>query len=475
MLLCIFTITALAVTASSNLVNEEVKRVIDVASTVAISRTTVRMKNAGSDPADSFFIAVHCSDAKTLGDLWVSYASNQKPLRALPLEPSTDVPGLDPCCSGYRVSLSNPIAPGAVQTFDIRMDVVGRIKPVPDIIDGHDEQFMKFMGNSYFFTPYETKVMTTTITLGSSTVTSKNGVEMPFNLSGKKLTLGPYQDVAPLSKNDISIRFKNDRGFLVAKRAVKEFYLNHLGAIAVKEEFDVTNDGARHVGEWSRVDHESGYSSKYGGVMGDVWANLPADATHVQYKDLIGNVTSSRLRKPSKGKRPIQLIYRYPLMGGWNNMFWVTYELLLGNYLSSKDGYHELKLPIFPSLNTDLLCKEYEVRVFLPEWARSHTVEAHESLQMSVEKSSERTTMTIFGRPVFYIRLKMLRSQSKHAKKITVRYRYNEKLAWIITPVLVGCGFVLLFIGVILSVKNGLNAVSAEGAAGSRKEKEKSQ
>lgn len=473
-LLGIFMVAALSLSVSSKLVNVEVRRVLDVSSTVVISRTTMLLKNTGSEPAHSFFISVHRSDAKSLGDLWVTYAGSQKPFRALPLEPATDVPGLDSCCSGYKVILPKPIGPGSQQGFDMRMDVFNRIEPVPEVIEGHDDQYMRFSGSSYFFTPYVTEVMSTSITLGSSVITSKQGVEMPYDLSGKKLILGPYQDVAPLSKKDISIRFKNNRGFLIAKRAVKDFYLNHLGVIAVKEEYDVTNGGARHEGEWSRVDHGSSMGSKYGGVMGDVWANLPGDSTHVEYKDLIGNVTSSKLREAVKGKRQLQLVYRYPLMGGWNNLFWITYELILKNYMTSKENYHEIKLPLFPSLNTDMLCREYLVRVFLPEWSHSHKVVAHESLKMSVKKSSERTTLTMLGRPVFTIGIKMLRSQSKHAKTITLKYRYNEKLAWI-TPAIVAFGIILLFIGVILSVKSALNVDSMVDESGALKTKEKSQ
>lgn len=467
-------IAALALLGSSELVNVEVTRLMDVASTIAISRTTVRIKNAGTDPARSFFLAVRKTEAEALTDLWVCDASESQQLRVLPIEPATHVPGLKSCCTGFSVTLNKAILPGEEASFDVRMDVANRIRPVPEVIEGYASQFMRFTGDSYFFTPYRTESMKTTITLGSSTVTSKSGLKKPFGLSGKKLTLGPYENVAPLSTNEISVRFRNDRGFLVAEEASKDFYINHLGQIEVTEKFKVVNDGARHSGEWSRVDHSSGHSSEYGGAMGDVWANLPSDATDVKYKDLIGNVTTSRLRKPSKGKRQIQLVYRYPLMGGWRNLFWITYEIMLKNYITSHGSSHQVKLPLFPSLDVDLLCKNYVVRVFLPEWAHSHSVVPHSSLKPSLKVSSERTTLTMFGRSVLHISFKMLRSKSKHTKTIAVKYKYNTKLAWI-TPVIVGFGITVLFVAVILSVANALGSVSDEEQIASQKSKEKSQ
>lgn len=449
-------VSALLVSCSASWVNVHVKRVIDVSTTVAISRSTIQMKNTGDQAQNFFYLAVKSSDAEGLGDLWaIDSSSKGKGVRAFKIEPSSNVPGLQPCCSGFKVTLAKPVASGGDLTVDVRMDVVGVIKPVPDVIEGHASQYMRYTGNSYFFTPYKTEAMTTSITLGSPDLTLKHGLEEPFNVSGKKVTMGPYKDVEPLSYNEITLRFKNNRGFLVATSAAKEFYVNHLRRIAVKEDFKLTNEGARHIGEWSRIDHARGFSSKYSAVIGDVWANLPEDATHVNYEDLIGNVTSSRLRRPSKGKRPVQLTYRYPLMGGWQNQFWITYELLLQKYVTSNGNQHTFELPLFPSLHTDLLCKELEVRIFLPEWSYAIEVVEHGSLQMDIKETSSRTTLTMYGRPVVLVGLRMLRSQSKHSKTLTIKYKYNPLLMWLV-PGLIGLIILSLFVGFMMCVRSGL-------------------
>lgn len=456
-------LSLLFLSSCASFINLHVKRVVDVSRTLSISRTTIRMKNIADQPASFFYLSIKSADAAGLGDLWVSDSST-KPLSSLPMESSTDIPGLEGCCAGFKVHFSDAVPAGGEVTVDVRMDVANVVKPVPEVIQGKEAQFMRFIGNAYFFTPYESREMITTVTLGSTTVTSKNGLVEPYDLEGTKLTMGPYKSVPAFPYSEIGIRFKNDRGFLVSDKSIKEFYVNHLGNIAAKEEFYVKNAGARHEGEWSRVDHSGSFSSKYGTALGDVWANLPADATRVRYEDLIGNVTSSRLRKPTKAKRALQLTYRFPLMGGWRNHFWIAYELALRKYVRSTGSKHTFEIPFFPTLDTDLLSQELEVKVYLPEWSHSIEIHEHPSLKLNVEKSSERTTLTIYGRPLVTIRGKMLRSQSKHSKTLTITYAYNPLFAYII-PALIAFEIISLLIGFMLCARSGLRLKAGDGDA----------
>ncbi|PXF45447.1 Dolichyl-diphosphooligosaccharide--protein glycosyltransferase subunit 1B [Gracilariopsis chorda] len=441
----------------ATLENVFVKRVIDVSSSVPVSKTTITMKNTGEQPAPYFYLAFKCTDAKELADVWVTEKKQStKRLQALDIEMSSDVPGLDSFCRGYKVSFPEPLAPEAEITVEVRADGSGMLNPAPSEIKGLSPQYMRYEGSSYFYSPYSTKSMRTVLVLQSTDVTSKKGFIDPFKHSKKRIEMGPYTDVAPFSYNQVSVRFKNDRGFLVARLAEKYFYVSHWGTITVREEYQVTNAAARHEGEWSRVDHSSSYTAGYGTALSDVWANLPADAHNVDYRDLIGNITSSRLRGASKEQRPVQLTFRYPMMGGWNNHFWITYDISLKNYLKSTGNEHVVELPIFPSLNTDLLCQKLRVRVLLPDGASDERVIDHPSLKFSMERSIERTTLTVIGRPTFLLGLERVRSKSKHFAVIQVRYKYNEALVWI-TPLFLGGVVLLLFVSFLACVRNGMS------------------
>lgn len=436
------------------LVNVEVKRVIDVSSTIAISRSTVTLKNNGDSPVDSFFIAVHKHDISGLSDLWVSLKSASS-RKALPLQPTSNVPGLKPCCRGYKVSLIDPLSPGASVTLDVRMDVAGVVKPVPAEIKSFDTQFMSYSGNAYFYSPYHTERLEASVTLGSPEVISLKAPK-PNVMAGKKLKLGPFTDVKPLSHETLTVRFRNDRGFLVARRAAKEFYVSHWGRIATTEMFEVENAAAKHVGEWSRVNHDSmSGRSRYATAIGDVWANLPGDATRVEYRDLVGNITSSKLRKESRKKRAVQLRFRFPMMGGWRNHFWIRYDLTLGTYAKSYGQRHVLSVPIMPSLHGDILCEKLEVDVVLPEWSRDIEVEEHPSIKLDVEQNVVRRSMTVFGRPVVKVRVGMIRTMSKHSGNLVVRYAYNPLLVWV-TPMIAVVWILTLFLVGIGCIRMGL-------------------
>lgn len=450
-----FVFSLLFVSVYATLENIFVKRVIDVSSSVSVSKATVTMKNIGEKPATHFYLAFTCADAKELADLWVTEKKSTERMEAFDIESSPVVPGLNSGCRGYKVLFPKPLPTGAETTVHVRADGIGTLNPVPIEIKGSSPQYMRYEGSSYFYSPYVTKSMQSVLVLQSSDVTSKKGFIEPFRHSKKRIEMGPYTDVAPFSYNQVSVRFKNNQGFLVARLAEKHFYVSHWGTITVKEEYQATNAAAKHEGEWSRVDHSSSFTSGYGTALGDVWANLPPDAHNVDYKDLVGNITSSRLRNASKDKRPIQLTFRYPMMGGWNNHFWITYDLLLKNYLKSKGSEHVIELPIFPSLNTDLLCEKLRVRVLLPDGASGERLIDHPSLKFRIENSTERTTLTVIGRPTFSLGLDKIRSKSKHFPTIQVRYKYNEALIWI-TPLFLGGMVLLLLVAFIACVRNGM-------------------
>ena len=441
---------------AAQLTNAKVKRIIDLSSSIAISKTTVTLENTGPDPVSHFYLPIHSTEISKIADVWV--VAHKSPKKGLKLETVSSLENLDSSHGAYKVELPQPLASGSQIVLDIRIDLTDSVVPVPATMEKFDTQYMRFTGNAFFFSLYPTKSIQTTLVLGSSSVTS-NTLREPFKKDSedpKRYILGPYTDVDSKSYDKISIRFKNDNGFLVAKKMTKQFFVSHWGSIATKEEYKLTNAGAKFQGAWSRADYDA-YSSKYKTAIGDMWANLPPDATRVVYKDLVGNITSSRLRKPAKSKRPVQLTFRFPLMGGWMTYLWFTYDINLKNYLTSGAHHkHRLELPLFPSANVDLFCEELTVQVLLPEGAQAYKILDHPSLSFEVEHSLERTSLTLYGRPVITLKLRGIRSMSKHTSKFTVVYRYNQSLIWV-TPLIIAAVVFAALATFIVCLRSGLS------------------
>lgn len=456
-------LTLWVASVQATLVNIRVKRVMDVSSDRAVAKSTIMMRNTGEQPEPFFYLAFKCADAKDLSDLWVTEKDrNSERLEAFDLEETSDIPDVDSCYHGYKVSFPTPLAPGADIEVEVRTDGNGVLAPAPAEIEDDSPQFMKYEESSYFFSPYDTMSMRTVLVLKSKEVTDKTGLIEPFRISKRRVEMGTYSDVPAFSHNPISFRFKNDHALLVARTAEKHFYINHRGRLSIREEYNVTNVAAKLKGEPSQGTNSSSYSSST--VLREVLLTLPVDATHIKFMDPLGNITSLTVSStPSRGRRPVkpglsvQLGLRRPISGGEGAHFWVTYNLPMDKYLKSSGHEHDVQLPIFPSMKTDLHSEKLKVRVMLPIGSSGQRVVDHPSLKFKLDEPIARKSFTEFGRASVSLGLETIRSQTKHFPTVQVRYTYYNWLRWIVP--FVGGGFALfLFAGLFVCIGKTFSA-----------------
>lgn len=429
--------------------NESVKRIIDVTSTLVLTRATVTVRNESPSVHTHYQLLFPPEQVGYLSDVWVS-TSGSGTLHALSVS------------SDYKVKLPSPLAANESITLDVRY-AAATLHPFPTTVVAFEIPHFRFHDRVHWHSPYPTRAQTTALALPADEVREHHGLLEPFAQDGKRFVLGPYTQVPPEGTESFGVWFANRKALLVADSYVRSYYVEPRGRMHAKEEFQLRHAGVPHKGEWSRVDYARPGGSKYVAVAADVWANLPPDATDVRYKDLIGNVTSSRLKAPTKDKRALQLTFRYPLMGGWRNYFWVSYALLRDRYVRRVDkGEYKLTVGLFPSLNLDLLCEKLSVRVYLPEFAHDIHVETHPSIKLGSSIKKERTTMTVYGRPVVELTGEMLRSKSKHAKMVVIRYRYNDLWKWLM-PAIMCIELLAVFAVFVACARSGLQGAQEQG------------
>lgn len=110
--------------------------------------------------------------------------------------------------------------------------------------------------------------------------------------------------------------------------------------------------------------------------------DLPPRIHSPYYIDVVGNVSTSKFRPsgnplkkllPSQrktiGNSVLELVPRYPIMGGWNYSFTVGYDAPLEDYLKKKEGGFVLGVPFLTPI-TDVAVDEVELSIRLPEGAR---------------------------------------------------------------------------------------------------------
>lgn len=269
-------LAALMLRCSAELVNAEVAREVDIRSNVEVETSVVTMRNDGANAEASFVLALPAERGE-VGTLIVAEGTGIKKdgSRTLALVPVDE--------RQYRVKFANPLEPGARTTVTVLVDYMSTLRPMPAAIRAGEQQHIAYAGDAYWYSPYATEACRTVVALPSARATSVGELPKPHKTGSYQLVLGPYA-FGPKASYAYTMRALNNRGFLVAKRATLWYHVSHWGRVAVREEFVLQNAAAALEGEWSRADYDRNAGKVDPTSHGDVWANLPPDATDVVYE-----------------------------------------------------------------------------------------------------------------------------------------------------------------------------------------------
>ncbi|KAI8832687.1 Ribophorin I-domain-containing protein [Chytridium lagenaria] len=192
---------------------------------------------------------------------------------------------------------------------------VKAVKPFPKVIDQTDPQRLEFNTNAYVSSPYPTEKQKTTTSFSFLNV----------------VTFGPYQDVGAKAFSPLNVHYEDNKGLLVAKTYRKDVEISHLGdiwpswrattfitaALYANSKFNLMK--SLRGSAFSRVDYQfTAHRHQQTNVVKEVRIHLPGNISNVYYRDDIGNVSTSNLRK---GKQNSLLHIRLvnPLYGGWKS------------------------------------------------------------------------------------------------------------------------------------------------------------
>lgn len=133
-------------------------------------------------------------------------------------------------------------------------------------------------------------------------------------------------------------------------------------------------------GHFSRLDHQhqNFYGKPAPHVVNSLPLHLPPGIRNAYYYDLIGNVSTSRLRiAPSVSRKSnvnqyslLELRPRYPLLGGWNYTFTLGWDAPLADSASydASSGKYIVQVPIMTVI-PGAVVNDAEITVVLPEGA----------------------------------------------------------------------------------------------------------
>ncbi|KAL7837190.1 hypothetical protein SRHO_G00269010 [Serrasalmus rhombeus] len=429
--------------AADGLVNEEVKRTVDLSTHLAKISAEILLANQGGSPVQSFTLALEPELGPHLAYVGASVKGEEEEDESLELK-ETAVHGR----SGmfFQVQLPSALAAGGKLRVKVETVLSHVLRPFPTHITQAERQLVVFQGNHYLYSPYPTRSQSTRVRLASKTVESYTKLGNPSK-NDEVVEYGPFKDVAPFSQDTMKIHYENNAPFLTISSITRTIEVSHWGNIAVEETIDLRHTGAYLKGPFSRYDYQRQSDSGISSVK-SFKTILPASAQDVYYRDEIGNISTSHLQVLEDSVE-VEVRPRFPLFGGWKTHYIIGYNLPSYEYLYTLGDQYALKMRLIDHVYDDQVIDHMTVKVILPEGARN----VHLDTPYAIDRSPDQlhyTYLDTFGRPVLVATKNNLVEQ--HIQDMVVHYTFN-KILMLQEPLLVVGAFYILFFTVIIYVR----------------------
>lgn len=425
-----------------------VDRLIDISSQMVKVTNKISFQNAGRDSVSNF---IFTPDPAFVDNVAVIKGRVSDTDVALSIS-TTTFQGK----KAWSVKFDQPVDGGKSAVVDIYYALIDYLKPYPTRITQKEKQFIKFIGNGYFYSPYPVTKVVTSVALGTKNVESYTRVE-PVSYSDSHVLYGPYKDLGPFAVSEIEIHYENNSPFLIASQLVRHIEISHWGNIAVEEEITLEHTGAKLKGPFSRYDYQREPDSGLSSVK-SFKTLLPATATNIYYRDEIGNISTSNLYF-LENTVEVELRPRFPLFGGWNTKYILGYNVPSYTYLYAKGDNYLLKMPLIDHIFDNMVIKEAIIRIVLPEG--SHSIDLDLPYEATrLPDSLHYTYLDTIGRPVITIHKTNL--VEDHIEPFELRYVF-PKMFMLLEPLLIIGFLYILFLTVILYVRLDFSLSKDEG------------
>uniref|UniRef100_A0A3B3WKF4 Dolichyl-diphosphooligosaccharide--protein glycosyltransferase subunit 1 n=1 Tax=Poecilia mexicana TaxID=48701 RepID=A0A3B3WKF4_9TELE len=433
---CLLFVAALSSEVSADgLVNEDVKRTVDLSTHLAKITAEIVLSNHGQSSVQSFILAVDADLAPHMAYIGASVKGDEEEHGTLELQ-QTSIQGQRG--EFYKVLLPSTLAAGAQLKVKTEMMFSHVLKPFPTQITQAERQLVVFQGNHYLYSPYPTRSQTTRVRLASKTVESYTKLGNPSK-TDEIIEYGPFRDVAPFSEDALKIHYENNTPFLTITSITRTIEVSHWGNIAVEETIDLRHTGAILKGPFSRYDYQRQSDSGISSVK-SFKTILPASAQDVYYRDEIGNISTSHLQVLDDSVE-VEVRPRFPLFGGWKTHYIIGYNLPSYEYLYTLGEQYALKMRLVDHVYDDQVIDYMTVKIILPEGAKNIHVDTPYKIDR-MPNQLHYTYLDTFGRPVLVATKNNLVEQ--HIQDFVVHYTFN-KILMLQEPLLVVGAFYILF------------------------------
>ena len=297
---------------------------------------------------------------------------------------------------------------------------------------------------------YPAKSHVTTVILPSEKTKLIKYTTKDQNRSGEKLIYSLSDEIPPFVSKKLEIHYQNNKPLTVFNYATKTFQVSHWGNIAVTEEYQIENIGAKLIGEFGRIDYDdTGKGGK--NALKSIRAKLPLRAWGLWYRDEIGNVSTSNARREMDDV-DLLLTPRFPILGGWKSNYDIGYNLPTKFHVTTNNkGNYMLNLT-FGMPYKNMLARNYTVKVILPESADNIKVKLPIDVQYHIKYDKEFGCLDLFGRKSIIINMNNM--YDVYNTNFFITYDYKWTMLFVKPFILIVYFLILFTIMIIYSRAN---------------------
>uniref|UniRef100_A0A1I8NE95 Dolichyl-diphosphooligosaccharide--protein glycosyltransferase subunit 1 n=1 Tax=Musca domestica TaxID=7370 RepID=A0A1I8NE95_MUSDO len=431
LLVCAFLFVLHLQSASSEIINKNVDRVLDFST--QLTKETVKI-TAADDAGKQFSKYQLIIPTELQSSLsYISAKDSKKKELKLQKEQKDDV-------TYYNVEL-----PKAAASHELFVDLVfiKQLLPYPEEIKQSDKQLVKYNGQLYFYTPYKTSEQKTQVVLSSSNIIAYNQTK-PYTVSGSKIKYGPYENIPAFNKEKLYIHYENQSPFMTVNRLERTIQISHWGNIAVEENIQLTHSGAKLKGSFSRYEFQKDTRSGQSAIK-SYKTMLPASAFGVYYRDSNGNISTSNMNV-LREYVDLELRPRFPLFGGWKTQYTIGYNMPSFEYLFSEGSNYLLKMRLIDHIFDDMFIEEAVVTIILPEGCTGIKLKTPYAVERQ-EDGLTHTYLDTFGRPTITFSKKNV--VENHIANFELTYNFSKVLLLQEPLLLISFVFLIFIVAII--------------------------
>lgn len=387
--------------ASGDFTNLQVNRTIELTSNIIKISTSILIRNNLVDPADVYRLPLLKNSTRSMLHFeakmhFIEEDSSFKLKVHKQLKSDEDFIFYD---LTFR---SDPMNNEEERIIEIIEYYFGQYELLPKKITLLEDQFFRYEGIYNYLSFYLTNSQITRVKLPVKKNDILEYTKDNAALDGETIIYSLDENpIEPLKIFKLQVHYLNNIPYAVFNYAEKIFEVSHWGNIAAEERYQIEHIGAKLEGEFGRIDYND-YNKKGGrNSLQSLKAKLPLRSNNLWYRDEIGNVsTSSAEREWDQVNLDLEL--RFPLLGGWKSNYNTGYNLPTKFQVDVEDRGYVLTLP-FGLPYSDLMAKNYTVRVILPENSSIIKVNLPIDAQFKISYEKYFSFLDFFGRTMVVI------------------------------------------------------------------------